>query len=209
MSKQRALSIKAIVTSRSTDSDGNVVAENSKTYYSSIEEYASKLMYNATGKSIRIGFEPDNPSTLEEVEYVSFLDSDDLANEKGNTPANVVSQMRAALRNPKVVDSLHLYEWEHTETWILDATIFPMSWINRLEDSSGGPIRADGWSTLDDSPQYAFRSAWVRHLVCELTDSEYSALVSAWAASVEAYIKAEHADVDYTLSFSNPHTIEA
>lgn len=209
MSKQRALSIKAIVTSRSTDSDGNVVAENSKTYYCSIEEYAANLIKNAIEKSTRIGFEPNYPSTLEEVEYVSFIDFTDKTNEKGNTPANVVSQMRAALRNPKVVDSLNLFEYEHTETWILDATIFPMRWLGSTEKSSGLSFEANGWDTLDDDPQTAFRSAWVRHLICELTDSEYSALVSAWVASVEAYIKEQHADVDYTLSFSNPHTIEA
>ena len=210
MSKQRALSIKAVVTSRSTDSDGNVIAEYSKTYYSSIEEYAAELIMNAIGNYLFIGFEPDHPSTLEEVEYVSFRDDDDLANEKGNTPANVVSQMRAALRNPKVLDLYCGFEYEHTETWILDATIFPMRWLGKTEESSShGSFWADGWSTLDDDPKAALRSAWVRHLVCELTDSEYSALVSAWAASVEAYIKAKHAAIDYTLSFSTPHTIEA
>ncbi|MGN0009702.1 MAG: hypothetical protein ACI35N_00035 [Marinilabiliaceae bacterium] len=216
MSKQRALSIKAIVTSRSTDSDGNVVAENSKTYYCSIEEYVCYLVFEAIGYSMRIGFEPNHPSTLEEVEYVSFRDTSDLINTKDNTPANVVSQMRSALRNPKVVDpydfGFRLPEYEHTETWILDATVFPMRWLGKSEASSyddSAEYWADGWSTLDDDPQTAFRSAWVRYLVSELTDSEYSALVSAWVASLEAYIKAEHADTDYTLSFSNPHTIEA
>lgn len=212
MSKQRALSIKAIVTSRSTDSDGNVVAENSKTYYCSIEEYASCLIDGAIQSGVQIGFEPNHPSTLEEVEYVSFRNKFDLTNTKNNTPANVVSQIRSALRNPKVKDAwLRLPEYEHTETWILDATVFPMRWIGKSEASSvdGFEYWANGWSTLDDDPQTAFRSAWVRHLICELTDSEYSALVSAWVASVEAYIKAEHADTDYTLSFSNPHTIEA
>lgn len=215
MSKQRALSIKAIVTSRSTDSDGNVVAENSKTYYCSIEEYVCYLVFDAIG-DVEIGFEPDHPSTLEEVEYVSFRDPIDLTNTKDNTPANVVSQIRSALRNPKVVDNfwfmLRLPEYEHTETWILDATVFPMRWLGKSEASSfddSAEYWANGWSTLDDDPQTAFRSAWVRHLICELTDSEYSALVSAWVASVEAYIKAEHADTDYTLSFSTPHTIEA
>ena len=215
MSKQRALSIKAIVTSRSTDSDGNVVAENSKTYYCSIEEYVCYLVFEAIG-DVEIGFEPDHPSTLEEVEYVSFRDSSDLTNTKGNTPANVVSQLRSALRNPKVVDldwfSLRLPEYEHTETWILDATVFPMRWLGKSEASSDDDSAEDwanGWATLDDDPQTAFRSAWVRHLVCELTDLEYSALVSAWVASVEAYIKEQHADVDYTLSFSNPPPIEA
>ena len=216
MSKQRALSIKAIVTSRSTDSDGNVVAENSKTYYCSIEEYLQYLIAEAIDSGVVIGFEPDHPSTLEEVEYVSFRNKFDLTNTKDNTPANVISQIRSALRSPKVVDldwfSLRLPEYEHTETWILDATVFPMRWLGKSEASSfDDPAEywANGWSTLDDDPQTAFRSAWVRHLVCELTDSEYSALVSAWVASVEAYIKAEHADTDYTLSFSNPHTIEA
>ena len=209
MSKQRALSIKAIVTSRSTDSDGNVVAENSKTYYCSIEEYVCYLIFEATGYYTQIGFEPNHPSTLEEVEYVSFRDTSDLTNTQDNTPANVVSQIRSALRSPKVVDSLNLFEYEHTETWILDATIFPMRWLGSTEKSSGVSFGANGWATLDDDPQAAFRSAWVRHLICELTDSEYSALVSAWVASVEAYIKEQHADVDYTLSFSNPHTIEA
>ena len=211
MSKQRALSIKAIVTSRSTDSDGNVVAENSKTYYCSIEEYVQHLIGEVLGW-VEIGFEPDHPSTLEEVEYVSFRDSSDLTNTKDNTPANVVSQMRSALRNPKEMGAwLGLREYEHTETWILDATIFPMRWLGPSEASSVGSSEdwANGWSTLDDDPQTAFRSAWVRHLICELTDSEYSALVSAWVASVEAYIKEQHADTDYTLSFSNPHTIEA
>ena len=216
MSKQRALSIKAIVTSRSTDSDGNVVAENSKTYYCSIEEYVQTLILTSIEGRIQISFEPNHPSTLEEVEYVSFRNPYDLTNTKDNTPANVVSQIRSALRNPKVVDldyySLRLPEYEHTETWILDATVFPMRWIYSAEGSSfdyPAEYWANGWSTLDDDPQTAFRSAWVRHLVCELTDSEYSALVSAWVASVEAYIKAEHADTDYTLSFSNPHPIEA
>lgn len=212
MSKQRALSIKAIVTSRSTDSDGNVVAENSKTYYCSIEEYVQYLILVAIG-DVEIGFEPDHPSTLEEVEYVSFRNPYDLTNTKGNTPANVVSQIRSALRNPKVEAGwLGLREYEHTETWILDATVFPMRWLGPSEASSADGSAGDwanGWSTLDDDPQTAFRSAWVRHLICELTDSEYSALVSAWVASVEAYIKEQHADVDYTLSFSNPHTIEA
>ncbi|MEE1347954.1 MAG: hypothetical protein U0K36_08760 [Bacteroidales bacterium] len=212
MSKQRALSIKAIVTSRSTDSDGNVVAENSKTYYCSIEEYVQYLISDAIG-TVEIGFGPDHPSTLEEVEYVSFIDFTDKTNEKGNTPANVVSQMRAALRNPKEIGAwLWLREYEHTETWILDATIFPMRWLGPSEASSADGSSEDwanGWATLDDDPQAAFRSAWVRHLICELTDSEYSALVSAWVASVEAYIKEQHADTDYTLSFSNPHTIEA
>lgn len=215
MSKQRALSIKAIVTSRSTDSDGNVVAENSKTYYCSIEEYVCYLVFDAIG-DVEIGFGPDHPSTLEEVEYVSFRNPYDLTNTKDNTPANVVSQLRSALRNPKVVDldwfSLRLPEYEHTETWILDATVFPMRWLGKSEASSVDypeEYWANGWATLDDDPQTAFRSAWVRYLVSELTDSEYSALVSAWVASVEAYIKAEHADTDYTLSFSNPHTIEA
>lgn len=213
MSKQRALSIKAIVTSRSTDSDGNVVAENSKTYYCSIEEYLQYLIYEAIGWSIQIGFEPNHPSTLEEVEYVSFRNPYDQTNGKDTTPANVVSQIRSALRNPKEMgDRLRLPEYEHTETWILDATVFPMRWLGKSEASSfddSAGYWANGWATLDDDPQTAFRSAWVRHLVCELTDSEYSALVSAWVASVEAYIKAEHADTDYTLSFSNPHTIEA
>ena len=212
MSKQRALSIKAIVTSRSTDSDGNVVAENSKTYYCSIEEYASYLIDGAIQSGVQIGFEPNHPSTLEEVEYVSFRNKFDLTNTKHNTPANVVSQIRSALRNPKVKDAwLRLPEYEHTETWILDATVFPMRWLGKDEASSvdGFEYWTNGWATLDDDPQTAFRSAWVRHLICELTDSEYSALVSAWVASVEAYIKAEHADTDYTLSFSNPHTIEA
>lgn len=216
MSKQRALSIKAIVTSRSTDSDGNVVAENSKTYYCSIEEYLQYLIAEAIGHYIRIGFEPNHPSTLEEVEYVSFRDPIDLANTQDNTPANVVSQIRSALRNPKVIDlerfSFRLPEYEHTETWILDVTVFPMRWLGESEAFSfddSAEYWANGWATLDDDPQTAFRSAWVRHLICELTDSEYSALVSAWVASVEAYIKAEHADTDYTLSFSNPHTIEA
>lgn len=211
MSKQRALSIKAIVTSRSTDSDGNVVAENSKTYYCSIEEYVQYLISDAIG-DVEIGFEPDHPSTLEEVEYVSFRNPYDPTNTKHNTPANVVSQIRSALRNPKEMgDWLGLREYEHTETWILDATVFPMRWLGPSEASSVGSSEdwANGWATLDDDPQAAFRSAWVRHLICELTDSEYSALVSAWVASVEAYIKAEHADTDYTLSFSNPHTIEA
>ena len=211
MSKQRALSIKAIVTSRSTDSDGNVVAENSKTYYCSIEEYVQHLIGEVLGW-VEIGFEPDHPSTLEEVEYVSFRDSSDLTNTKGNTPANVVSQMRSALRNPKEMGAwLGLREYEHTETWILDATVFPMRWLGPSEASSVGSSEdwANGWATLDDDPQAAFRSAWVRHLICELTDSEYSALVSAWVASVEAYIKEQHADTDYTLSFSNHHTIEA
>ena len=212
MSKQRALSIKAIVTSRSTDSDGNVVAENSKTYYCSIEEYANYLIDKAIESGVQIGFEPNHPSTLEEVEYVSFRNKFDLTNTKKNTPANVVSQIRSALRNPKVMDAyLRLPEYEHTETWILDATVFPMRWIGKSEASSvaGFEYWANGWATLDDDPQTAFRSAWVRYLVSELTDSEYSALVSAWVASVEAYIKAEHADTDYTLTFSNPHTIEA
>lgn len=212
MSKQRALSIKAIVTSRSTDSDGNVVAENSKTYYCSIEEYVQYLIGEAIG-SVQIGFEPNHPSTLEEVEYVSFRNPYDLTNTKDNTPANVVSQIRSALRNPKEMGAwLGLREYEHTETWILDATVFPMRWLGPSEASSDDGSSEDwanGWATLDDDPQAAFRSAWVRHLICELTDSEYSALVSAWVASVEAYIKAEHADTDYTLSFSNPHTIEA
>ena len=212
MSKQRALSIKAIVTSRSTDSDGNVVAENSKTYYCSIEEYASYLIGEALESGLEIGFEPDHPSTLEEVEYVSFRNRYDLTNTKGNTPANVVSQLRSALRNPKEMGAwLGLREYEHTETWILDATVFPMRWLGPSEASSVGSSEdwANGWATLDDDPQTAFRSAWVRHLVSELTDSEYSALVSAWVASFEAYIKEQHADTDYTLSFSNPHTIEA
>lgn len=213
MSKQRALSIKAIVTSRSTDSDGNVVAENSKTYYCSIEEYASYLIDGAIQSGVQIGFEPNHPSTLEEVEYVSFRNKFDLTNTQDNTPANVVSQIRSALRNPKVKDAwLRLPEYEHTETWILDATVFPMRWLGKDEASSvddSVEYWANGWATLDDDPQTAFRSAWIRHLICELTDSEYSALVSAWVASVEAYIKAEHADTDYTLSFSNPHTIEA
>ena len=213
MSKQRALSIKAIVTSRSTDSDGNVVAENSKTYYCSIEEYVCYLIYEAIGYYIQIGFEPDHPSTLEEVEYVSFRNPYDLTNTKDNTPANVVSQMRSALRNPKEKGAwLGLREYEHTETWILDATVFPMRWLGPSEafsDDGSSEDWANGWATLDDDPQAAFRSAWVRHLICELTDSEYSALVSAWVASVEAYIKEQHADTDYTLSFSNPHTIEA
>ena len=212
MSKQRALSIKAIVTSRSTDSDGNVVAENSKTYYCSIEEYVQYLIGEAIG-SVQIGFEPDHPSTLEEVEYVSFRNPYDLTTTKHNTPANVVSQIRSALRNPKEKGAwLGLREYEHTETWILDATVFPMRWLGPSEafsDDGSSEDWANGWATLDDDPQAAFRSAWVRHLICELTDSEYSALVSAWVASVEAYIKAEHADTDYTLSFSNPHTIEA
>lgn len=214
MSKQRALSIKAIVTSRSTDSDGNVVAENSKTYYSSIEEYVQTLILTSIEGRIQISFEPNHPSTLEEVEYVSFRNPYDLTNTKDNTPANVVSQIRSALRNPKELGDwlMELREYEHTETWILDATVFPMSWLGKSEASSfddSAGYWANGWATLDDDPQTAFRSAWVRHLVCELTDSEYSALVSAWVASVEAYIKAEHADTDYTLSFSNPHTIEA
>ena len=214
MSKQRALSIKAIVTSRSTDSDGNVVAENSKTYYSSIEEYVQTLILTSIEGIIQISFEPNHPSTLEEVEYVSFRNPYDLTNTKDNTPANVVSQIRSALRNPKELGDwlMELREYEHTETWILDATVFPMSWLGKSEASSfddSAGYWANGWATLDDDPQTAFRSAWVRHLVCELTDSEYSALVSAWVASVEAYIKAEHADTDYTLSFSNPHTIEA
>ena len=214
MSKQRALSIKAIVTSRSTDSDGNVVAENSKTYYCSIEEYVQTLILTSIEGRIQISFEPNHPSTLEEVEYVSFRNPYDLTNTKDNTPANVVSQIRSALRNPKELGDwlMELREYEHTETWILDATVFPMSWLGKSEASSfddSAGYWANGWATLDDDPQTAFRSAWVRHLVCELTDSEYSALVSAWVASVEAYIKAEHADTDYTLSFSNPHTIEA
>lgn len=212
MSKQRALSIKAIVTSRSTDSDGNVVAENSKTYYCSIEEYASYLIGEALESGLEIGFEPDHPSTLEEVEYVSFRKLSDPTNTKHNTPANVVSQIRSALRNPKEMGAwLGLREYEHTETWILDATVFPMRWLGPSEASSVGSSEdwANGWATLDDDPQTAFRSAWVRHLVSELTDSEYSALVSAWVASFEAYIKEQHADTDYTLSFSNPHTIEA
>ena len=212
MSKQRALSIKAIVTSRSTDSDGNFVAENSKTYYCSIEEYVQWLISEDLG-FVQIGFEPDHPSTLEEVEYVSFRNPIDLTNTQYNTPANVVSQMRSALRNPKEKGAwLVLREYEHTETWILDATVFPMRWLGPSEASSfddSAEDWANGWATLDDDPQAAFRSAWVRHLICELTDSEYSALVSAWVASVEAYIKKQHADVDYTLSFSNPHTIEA
>lgn len=212
MSKQRALSIKAIVTSRSTDSDGNVVAENSKTYYCSIEEYVQYLISDAIG-DVEIGFEPDHPSTLEEVEYVSFRKLSDPTNTKHNTPANVVSQIRSALRNPKEIGAwLWLREYEHTETWILDATVFPMRWLGPSEASSADGSSEDwanGWATLDDDPQTAFRSAWVRHLVSELTDSEYSALVSAWVASVEAYIKEQNADTDYTLSFSNPHTIEA
>ena len=104
MSKQRALSIKAVVTSRSTDSDGNVIAENSKTYYSSIEAYAGKLIMHAIGKSVKIGFEPDYPSTLEEVEYLSFRASDDLANEKGNTPADWA---RSSLPTWRIPAKLH------------------------------------------------------------------------------------------------------
>ena len=106
--------------------------------------------------------------------------------------------------------------WEPDMEGLLDATSYPMRWVTlenkyhyAINYSGNGSFGISSMSDMLSTANERFMTAWIRHLVCELTDSEYSALVSAWAASVEAFIKKQHADPDYTLSFSNSHTIEA
>lgn len=192
MAKKRALSIKAIVTQNSLDSDGNTVVTNEGTYYFPIELF---LYDYISGTNLRY----EAKSTAEGLRYFSF-DGD---------PSEMLTSLDTVFNSPDTLEdkTLNHHISDYTETTVRK---YNKELFNTSYKGSGSVYYVVGSSLNNYYDNTNDFGKFVRYEFLSLSDEAYNKFIEVWKDKITKSLNSEFPDLvgEITLVFTNSATTE-
>lgn len=191
MAKKRALSIKAIVTQNSLDSDGNTVSTNKGTYYFLMESFLLDYMEEFKGIYTKSNM------TSEGLHYISF-DTD---------PSELLDRLSTIFNSPDTLVDKTLSHKNSDYTYYL-ANKFNKELFDTSFDSIGSTISTvENALGQDSSKPFA---NFVRYEFLSLSDEAYNKFMEVWKDKITKTLNSIFPDLvgEITLVFTNSATTE-
>lgn len=192
MAKKRALSIKAIVTQNSLDSDGNTVVTNKGTYYFTMELFLRNYME----KFLNIRYnEKSNPAGLKYMSfYCSYL-------------SELLDRLSTIFNSPDTLEDKTL-DYKSSDYTEISVTKYNKELFDDSYDgtSSSNYYVSDSLVINSANPFAQF----VRYEFLSLSDEAYNKFVEVWKDKITKTLNSIFPDLvgEITLVFTNSATTE-